>query len=113
MKEKGAKAPSGDFAEQVVALFDPVLKKFEVDGKKGFVMGKTNVYFKGGVLEFLEQERNKHWEKWVIVVQKYMRGCLVRLNKEKLLLMAPGPQSTRIQIWFRAYLAQAFLEKKL
>lgn len=111
MKAKGV-SMTGDDAADVVALLTPALRAFEKDGKTGFVMGKTRVYFKGGVLEFLEQEKNKHWNKWVIEVQRVVRGWLVYKKNAMRRFMALEPKATQLQIWWRAHLAHRNIKRK-
>eukprot|EP00934_Nitzschia_sp_Nitz4_P001421 Nitzschia sp. Nitz4//scaffold184_size43902//21312//25056//NITZ4_007283-RA/size43902-snap-gene-0.27-mRNA-1//-1//CDS//3329539654//1421//frame0 len=64
-------------------LLEKMLKQFETTTKagktqKGFAMGKTRAYFRSGVLEFLESERSKIWDKWAVKIQKPARGFIVR-----------------------------------
>lgn len=107
MKQKGSKLfENEDDAQQVIKLLDPVLKCKEKDGDKAYVMGLTRVYFRGGALELLEQERSKHWEKWVIEVQRFVRGWLVRRRNWERKLAAAGPQATTIQCMYRKWAAK-------
>jgi len=119
MKEKGAPSKQdvddeNDYAQEVINLLDPVLKcKESEDGKeKAYVMGLTRVYFRAGALEHLEQERAKHWEKWVVEVQRFVRGWQVRRGNWARKLAASGPQATIVQCMYRQWAARKEVNKR-
>jgi len=140
MAASGAKISGDDWASKCIDLMDPVLESMAKDGVKGYVMGNSNVYFRGGVMEYLEGSRAKFLLKWVIKLQRFGRGYLVRkalvalkaaakakkeaeelaerLKKEAEELaerMAAfeklAPQSTQIAYWFRCVVARRKLNK--
>lgn len=79
-QKKGAKARTDkiDHKEEIVKILDSALQSLEEDGKKAYVIGKSRVYFRQGALEFLEGERAKGFDVWVIDIQKVVRGFLDR-----------------------------------
>merc|ERR1712238_286693 len=87
MRPPGAKVSGEDWLSQCTDLMDPVLECKEKDGVKGYVLGKTNVYFRGGIMEYLEGTRAAHLVKWVIILQRVGRGYNVRKTLKTLRLM--------------------------
>ena len=79
-QKKGAKAASDkiDHKEEIVKILDHALDKMKDGDKKAYVVGKSRVYFRMGALEFLEGERSKGFDVWVVDIQKVVRGFLDR-----------------------------------
>jgi myosin-5 len=76
-----------------------------------FVVGKTRVYFKMGVLEFLEGERMRGFDQWAYDIQRCTRGWLIRKENGGLKMMSKGPRIIPIQCWWRCLLARKQLKK--
>jgi len=108
------KKKSGGYAsvqEEVEHICEQFLKGFETTKKdgtiaKGYAMGKTKVYFKGGCLEKLESALGGIWDKYAIKCQKIARGFLakrmiVRKKYEKYATAVPP-----IQCLFRMAIAK-------
>merc|ERR1712176_874732 len=84
----------------------------EKDGEKAYIMGKTRVYFRAGALEFLEQERTRHWEKWVIELQRFIRDWLVWRHNTERRLISKEHYAITIQCWIRCIHAIEELRKR-
>jgi len=113
MKPNGVSMKGDDWKSLCIDLMDPVLKSKEVDDVKGYVMGNSKVYFRGGVMEFLEGSRAGHLIKWVIILQRVIRGYNVRKTLLTLRLMAKAPQALQIQCWVRVLRAKKEHKKRI
>merc|ERR1711935_1307918 len=83
LNENKKKGGYDDTKEEVEHICEQLLKDFEKPKKdgtiaKGFAVGKTKVYFKGGCLESLEAQLAVIWDKWAIKCQKIARTFLVK-----------------------------------
>jgi len=107
-KKKGGYAST---QEEVEHICEQLLKDFETTKKdgtiaKGYAMGKTKVYFKGGCLEKLEGSLALIWDKWAIKCQKVARMFLVKrmILRKKYEKFASA--CVPIQLLFRAAIAK-------
>lgn len=80
--EKGKKKKREDInlKEEVEKIMNQALENFQNpdSDKSAFVVGKTRVYFRAGVMEYLEDKRGGCWDLWVTDIQRVARGFLVR-----------------------------------
>jgi myosin V len=112
VKGKKGKKQLGDPKEEVQKMLSPVLTVLEKDGFTPYVVGKTRVYFRQGVLEFLENERMKGWDQWALDIQRATRGWLVRKKNGGRRMMSKTPQVVLIQCWWRSLAAKKELKKR-
>jgi myosin-5 len=112
-KKKGSKdAAVADPKDAVNKFLERVLEPLQKTEEKAvFVVGKTRVYFKMGVLEFLEAERMKGWDQWALDVERVIRGWLVRKQNSGRKMMSQGPRILPIQCWWRMLMAKRQLKK--
>lgn len=111
VKGKGKVEDVKDPKEAVTQLLGKALEPLKKDGIEAFVVGKTRVYFRLGALEFIENERMKGWDKWALDIQRVTRGWLVRRKNSSRRMKAKAPSATRIQCWFRVFLAKRDLKR--
>lgn len=119
LKPAGAKADKSDVVACLEELMDSALKSVEETDKfgnlkKGFVIGKTKIYFRAGAMEFLESERLKGCDKWAMILQRIYRGYVVRkqysgMNGYK--MQAKAPKAIMIQCLVRRLQAKAKLDR--
>jgi len=71
-----------DVKEELQKVLGQALSDFvpqeQDEGKDSFVLGKTRVYFRAGVLEFLEGKRVDCFDLWANDIQRVARGFFVR-----------------------------------
>ena len=108
IKKKDKMDPKDEVEALLKSCLAPLQEKSD---KPVFVVGKTRVYFKMGVLEFLEGERMKGFDQWAFDIQRSTRGWLVRKANSGLKMMSKGPRVIPIQCWWRCYLARKQLKK--
>jgi len=111
-RQQGVGRTKNKWSDQVVDLLDPALEFMEKDEEKAYIMGKTRVYFRAGALEFLEQERTRHWEKWVVELQRFIRGWLVWRHNAKRRLISKECHAIAIQCWIRCVRSKEELRKR-
>lgn len=98
--------------EEVTKLMTRALKYFpSKDDQAPFVVGKTRIYFRAGVLEYLENERMKGWDQWAIDIQRVTRGWLVRRKTQHRRMRRKAPHAVTIQCAYRCYLARRVARK--
>jgi myosin V len=108
-KEKGKTDPK----DEITKLLGPVLANFKGTQKgEPFVVGKTRVYFRAGVLEFMESARAESWGKWAFDIQRITRGWLIRKTNGSRKMTKKGPAAIPIQCAFRCYMARKELKKR-
>ena len=83
-------------------ILDNILKSMEKVGddgkvKKAYICGKTKVYFRGGALEYLEEQRLLAFEKMAIVIQCWIRRRRAVTEVEKLRSLAKGGRSHKFK----------------
>lgn len=114
---KGRKKPGKggekiDHKEEIIKMLDKVVQCMEEDGKKAYVIGKSRVYFRMGVLEHLEAERQKGFDVWAVDIQRVTRGWLVRRKNGGRRMTKKGPMAVPIQCAWRCYAARKELKKR-
>jgi len=130
--EKKDSAGDEKSKEDVAALMDKLLKPLEVtdtEGKvtKGYVVGKTRVYFRRGSLEFLETKRVKALGVVATVIQRFTRGyiakskywlimdatimaqALTRMYQSRTAFLLKKQAAITLSCWYRCYTAKAIL----
>jgi len=110
-RQRGAGPTKSNWPDQVVDLLDPALKLMEKGEEKAYIMGETRVYFRAGALEFLEQERTRHWDKWVVELQRFIRGWLVWRHNDNRKFISKECYALTIQCWIRCIHAKEELRK--
>jgi myosin heavy subunit len=93
-------------------MLSKALAPLVTDDFNPFVVGKTRVYFRQGVLEFLENERMKGWDQWAVDIQRVTRGWLVRKQNGGRRMMSKTPQVVVLQCWWRCHVAKKELKKR-
>lgn len=110
-KKKG-KLDQGDPKEEVQKMLSKTLDPLATPDFTPFVVGKTRVYFRLGVLEFLENERMKGWDQWALDIQRVTRGWLVRKKNGGRRMMSKTPQVVVLQCWWRCHVAKKEAKKR-
>lgn len=119
LKPPGGKSDKKDITAQLDELMNSALKSFDEKDKhgkvrKGYVIGKSKIYFRAGALEFLEAERLKGADKWAILIQRIWRGWNIRKRMGGIggyKMQAKAPKAIMIQCWFRQLSAKWKLDR--
>ena len=127
--------PSKDVATQISTLLDTALAEFVSPIKGGTpkpptTLGKTQTYFRTGVLEYLENHRNANIGFFAIIIQRSYRMVPIRRNFLKLRRAAVKIQALvrgfvwkrrcekmpgcalKLQCWYRVCLAKQRTKKQ-
>jgi len=101
---------TGDINTRLEKLLDPLLKDLETkkEGKilKGYVCGKTRIYFRAGALEFLESQRISSMGSWATEIQRRIRG-FVALAK----FISLRSSAIKVQAVARSYAKQRLFHR--
>ena len=98
--------------QKVEELLGHLLKYSDLNGNndsstKKFVCGKTMVYFRSGVLEYLESERLKAYDRCATVIQ-----CMIRKNSARVTFEELARQPPPTQLRARGNSLSAMLERE-